>query len=282
MLRFQTALSGALAALLVVPVLVGQGQVSTLQDALAGTRRAIEVLKGLEQRLEEDPAAALGLILSATEPARGDEEQRDRALEDLRNEVSLLQMELDSMQSPALGGDGALTSTLGAHAPDLPARTAPAAGITTGLDDALRALLNESPAARAVPRGDPNPARGATRAGAPLEAPPPSGARAAYSADPLRHGIACYRAGRYTEAYELLAPLGDSGALYWQARTLERLERLDEAVALMERAIARSDPAADAGGFEKRRAETDLEFLRWKRDFKKSLPATRKAAEAPR
>jgi len=284
MLRFQFAIASALAPFLVVPIFVGQGSIATLQDALSGTRRALEVLKGLEGRLREEPAATLGLILSATEVPGGDEAQRDVRLESLRNEVNLLQMELDAMQSPVLGPDGAVQSALGARLPldplgsagPLGARTPPSAGITTGMDDSLRALFSEAPAARAVLRGEPNAARD----------PSPSGpgesdrSASAYSADPLRHGITCYRAGRFTEAYELLLPLEGATALYWQARTLERLERLDEAVAVMERAIA-----TGGEGFEQRRAQTDLEFLRWKRDFLATLPsagATKGGAPAGR
>ena len=40
----------------------------------------------------------------------------------------------------------------------------------------------------------------------------------------------------------------------------------------MERALAKGD-ASGADGFDQRRAQTDLEFLRWKRDFVASLPS---------
>lgn len=278
MLRFQTAIASGLASLLVVPAFLGQGQISSLQDALSGTRRALEVLKGLEQRLQSEPATALGLILAATELPRGEEAQRDRQLEELRSEVNLLQMELDSMQSPVLGLDGAVQSALGAGlAPGTSTPRPPApAGITTGLDDDLRALLSEAPGTRAPVRNE----GAATRTPAPRSEPERTAeGTGAYTADPLRHGITCYRAGRYAEAYELLAPLSDASALYWQARTLERLERLDEAVERMERALAKGGEAGAAAGFEKRRAETDLEFLRWKRDFVKNLPGGKKGAE---
>lgn len=282
MLRFQTALTSGLAALLVVPAFLGQGQIASLQDALAGTRRALEVLKGLEQRLREEPAAALGLILSATEAPAGDDAQRDQRLDSLRNEVSLLQMELDAMQSPMLDADGAVQSALGARLPfvsheRLGDPLSPAAGITTGMDDSMRALLSEAPSearsSRAALRGGETSAArpGTTQSGAGEDGRGDS----AYSADPLRHGIACYRAGRYAEAHELLLPLDSASALYWQARTLERLERLDDAVQTMERAIAKGDALGAAGDFDQRRAKTDLEFLRWKRDFVASLPATR-------
>lgn len=268
MLRFQTAIASLLASLLVVPAFLGQGQIAGLQDALAGTRRALEVLKGLEQRLQQEPAAALGLILSATETPNGDEAQRDQRLESLRNEVSLLQMNLDAMQSPMLDADGAVQSGLGARLPLDPLDRLgnpfmPTAGITTGMDDSMRALLSEAPSARTVLRSEIGATHGMSQHGA--------GAGGlsedAYSADPLRHGITCYRAGRYAEAYELLLPIDSATGLYWQARTLERLARLDEAVQVMERAIAKGGE-----GFELRRAQTDLEFLRWKRDFVANLP----------
>lgn len=274
MMRFHTALASLLASVLVVPVFLGQGQITTLQDALNGTRRALEVLKGLEQRLHDDPAGALQLVVSATEAPVGDDVERDRRLEGLRNEVNLLQMELDAMQSPVLAADGTVQSALGGSTALDAQRTAAQPGITTGMDDELRALFSEPPATRKILRNEPGSGRSGAQPG--LDAAP-AGAESAYSADPLRHGITCYRAGRYAEAYELLAPLQDASALYWLARTLERLERLDEAVKTMERAIQKGGE-----GFEQRRAETDLEFLRWKRDFLKSLPASGKGAEEPR
>jgi len=279
-MRFQFALTSSLAAMAVVPIFLGQGSVATLQDALAGTRRALEVLKGLEQRLHDEPSAALGLVLSATEPPSGDEKQRDDHLESLRNEVNLLQMELDAMQSPVLGPDGAVQSALGARGPLDPvgplgaagapgSGSAPSAGITTGMDDSLRALFSDAPAARAMLRGDPGATR--DRTASPTATGEGDHGAGAYSADPLRHGITCYRAGRYAEALELLLPLDDANALYWRARALERLERLDEAIETMERSVAKG-----GDGFELRRAQTDLEFLRWKRDFLAGLPAQRK------
>jgi hypothetical protein len=111
-----------------------------------------------------------------------------------------------------------------------------------------------SPSARAARRAETGEARGVP----------------AYSADPLRHGIACYRAGRYEEARALLAPLETPASLYWHARTLERLELLEEAVAVMERVVAQGGDS-----FEARHAATDLEFLRWKRDFMQSLPGAK-------
>jgi len=273
MMRFQTTVTAVLASLLVVPVLIGQGNVDTLESALSGTKRAIEVLKGLEKKLVEEPANALALVLSATEAPGGTDVQREQRLESLRSEVNLLQMEYDALQSPALAGDGAVQDLLGTREP-LGRTSLPSAGITTGLGDDLRLLLSGAPQPRTTPAPAPAP-HGEESAAA---ATPESAAGGAYSADPLRHGITCYRAGRYAEAYELLAPLDDASALYWQARTLERLERLDEAVKVMERALAKGGE-----GFEARRAQTDLEFLRWKRDFVQQMPAPAKdSKEQPR
>ena len=269
MLRFQTTVTAILASALVVPVFIGQGQVDTLQDALSGTRRALEVLKGLEQKLGEDPASALALVLSATEAPGGSDVQREDRLESLRSEVNLLQMELNALQSPALAGDGAVQDALGTHAALPRPSTLPSAGITTGMDDSLRALLTGAPQPRTSALVEP------AHEGARTEHVAPE--TNAYSADPLRHGITCYRAGRYAEAYELLAPLDGGSALYWQARTLERLERLDEAVKVMERALAKGGE-----GFEARRAQTDLEFLRWKRDFVQDMPTQGKQGAEPK
>lgn len=272
MMRFQTTVTTLLASALVVPVLIGQGQVDTLQDALSGTKRALEVLKGLEKKLGEDPASALALVLSATEAPGGSDVQREDRLESLRSEVNLLQMELDALQSPAMAGDGAVQDSLGTRAALTRPSTLPSAGITTGMDDSLRALLSGAPLPRVSTPVE--PAHGESADTAEEHETP---ATNAYSADPLRHGITCYRAGRYAEAYELLAPLDDGSALYWQARTLERLERLDEAVKVMERALAKGGE-----GFEARRAQTDLEFLRWKRDFVKDMPAQGKKGTEPK
>lgn len=278
MMRFHTLISTALAAVLLVPTLVGQAPIATLKDALNGTNRAIDVLHGLEQRLRDDPAAALGLILSATEPAAGTVEEREQRLETLRNDVNLLQMELDALESPVTTSDGEIAHFLGTPDSMAPARpVAPPTGITTGLDESLRSLLGHPSAQVARPRGETSARPPATRTGPGGGEPGTVPHENAYSAAPLRHGIACYRAGRLDEAYELLLPLDDSNALYWRARVLERMDRMDEAIETMEKAILQ-------GGedFDLRRAQTDLEFLRWKQEFLDALPAdSRQRAAGP-
>ena len=55
MLRYQSALASVLGSVLVVAAL-GDGEIRTLEDALAATARAIDVLHGIEKRLEQEPA----------------------------------------------------------------------------------------------------------------------------------------------------------------------------------------------------------------------------------
>lgn len=135
--------------------------------------------------------------------------------------------------------------------------------------EALLAELDELQASLAAR------ARAADEPGAPahVAARPAPRVPATSSADPLRQGIACYRAGRFEEACRILAPLDEARACYWRARALERLERFDEAIQAMERAVA-----LDGEGFERRRAATDLELLRWKRDYANELPGAQHSA----
>jgi len=274
MLRFQSAVTSLVASVLVTPLLLPQGQLPMLQDALGSTERALEVLHGLEQRLQTEPAAALGLILAATEEPMGDESERDRRLEALRNEVGVLQMELDAARSPMLAADGAVQSALGTTETWGEPRPEIAPHVTTGMDDALRALLVRPSERESLPFLPSGAGRTPVQR---TQHAPPAGGEVGYSADPLRHGITCYRAGRYDDALKLLAGLDDATALYWRARALERLERLDEAIRAMEDAIAKGGE-----GLEQRRAQNDLEFLRWKRDFVKQLPGGAAAGGKPR
>ena len=100
---------------------------------------------------------------------------------------------------------------------------------------------------------------------APRETPAISPEGEGYSADPLRHAIACYRAGRFAEVLGLIGPdERDLEALYWRARALAQLERVDEALETLGRVIERGK---DAGVVE--RARTELEFLEWKREFER-------------
>jgi hypothetical protein len=84
---------------------------------------------------------------------------------------------------------------------------------------------------------------------------------AGYSADVLRQGVACLRAGRDAQALSLFTRAGDDAqASYWKGRAFEKLERFDEAAA----AYTHASSAKDGGWFAER-ARAELEFLAWKR-----------------
>jgi hypothetical protein len=240
MFKFTPAINVALASLLAVPALtVGGDGARSLERSLSETISALEYLAGLSK-----PPSS-GELARVTEAPLADAPARDALLVALREDVNRLQTINDRLES-------------GAHV-ELPARgPLPAAlPLTTGLDQATRDQL-----AVAVP-------------------PPASGIRspvaredreraaraialegAEFSADPLRQGQACYRAGRYEECLALLAKEpGDPRATYWSARAHEALG--NHAAALEGyRAVA----AAPDAGWLARRATSDLEFLTWKRE----------------
>ncbi|MEW6073136.1 MAG: hypothetical protein AB1726_11180 [Planctomycetota bacterium] len=258
MLRFQMAVSAGLATILVVPaILLGGDEVRTLETALADTTRALEILGGIRQQFEAGQGASSGVVVAVTEAPILDARQRDERLVTLRNEVDLLQTELDLLEGAAFAGPPVPEEGALAAAEIAPPAGPPLPRVHTGLDDALRHVL----------AGPEAPAGPATEAAAdtPRAAPGPaaSAGEPAYSADPLRQARACYRAGRHEEGAALLAgATDDPETLYWRARCLERLDRLDEAAADLRRVIELAGE-----GLAGQRARTDLEFVEWKRGF---------------
>jgi hypothetical protein len=257
MLRFQTAIATGLATLLVVPaVVLGEGELESLERALAATLRALDVLAGVQQRVEARDARAIDVVRSATEAPLADARVRDERLQGLRHEVALLETELDALEAPSSEG-------VERHADGLRALTDAVAvdPLTTGLDDAARAALDRLAHAQPTPALEPE-ARTVDPA-----TPSPEGA--GYSADPLRHAQACLRAERWERAVELVRDQPESvPVLQVRARALERLDRLDEA----SKALRRILELAGAETFDAQRARTDLEFVEWKRGFRSSLP----------
>ncbi len=252
MMRLHSALSAGLAAFFVLPVAlpsmgIRQDELQLLEDALSRTVRALEVMGSLEERLRSPDPSMVELVLSSTEQAHLPPAEGGERLETLRREVSLLQMEVDSLEISSSSS---------------PADRAPT--ITIGLDEelrqALRMPLHEEPPAAEL---SPPPPTGPSEPSREAQPPTPPG----YSADPLRQAVACYRAGRHERALSLLEGREDLEALYWRSRCLTQLERTDEAIALLTR-IVESAGASYAG----RRAESDLDFLRWKKDFQARLP----------
>jgi tetratricopeptide (TPR) repeat protein len=278
MMKFQAAISAGLAAIVVIPtVTLGGDEIATLEDALSSTVRTLEIVTGIGKKAEEGDDAAPGLIRSITESPILDPRKRDDRLNALRNEVNLLQTELDLIE----GCDLEVPATLAEVSTNedlFVAATAPAAEaapeVTTGLDDATRRTLydlqrkdrtGEDPVAETA-----SPARTSSEVA--------HGESADYSAAPLLHARTCYRVGRFEEAAALLKDLEtDPQALYWRARSLEKLDRLEEAAACLRRVIALA-PETHEG----KSAKSDLEFVEWKKDFLDKLNGSPKGGRRSR
>ncbi len=248
MMRMHAALSAGLAAFFLLPGMRGASDdPAGLETSLVRTVRALETLAGFEQRVRTRDSSVIADVISATEPAHLAPTDGGEALDKLRREVSLLQMELDRLETAPMSD-----ATASFEAP-------PPAPITTGLDESTRHALR-------LPLGAEDPRATHEARMEPAHAPVAM-ERAGYSADPLRHALACLRAGRPERALELLVGREDLEALYWRSRALVELDRVDDAIALLTRVHESSGD--DYAG---RRAATDLEFLRWKKDFQERLP----------
>jgi len=265
MMKHSVGIATGLASLLILPAALGQQEVERLSKALNEISHAIDVMTGIDQALQEEPARGIDLVLSATEAPHLEQRGLDDRLGSLRKEVSLLQMEVDALESPGA------TMTLQPFVRSGPARVdgVPDSMVTppvvTGLDDSLRAAISQREVSR-VGRSDPLALSGtgaSTDAFEAVQSPEHGG----YTADSLGQAQACYRVGRYQQGLDLLRELEDTTALYWKARCLERLERLDEALTLLTRVVAE-----EGESYAGRRAAKDLEFLEWKQAFLRKLP----------
>jgi tetratricopeptide (TPR) repeat protein len=249
----------ALAALFVVPTVAWQdGAPPSLEESLRRTMAALEALAGLNQRIEQGEIEAVPQLLQATEPALGADEESGPLLTQLRGEVAALEIELD-----ALHGDAAVERRA------VEGNAVPA---TTGLDDASRALIAATtlePASKtANEAGD--VAKQVSAAKAQREASKRSFEEPGYTADALKLARAYYRQGNYDRAFALLEHRAAVPAeAYWRARCLEKLGRLDEAIAAYE--VLSADPQ---GGTDAQRAREDLEFLRWRKQFEDRRKST--------
>lgn len=265
MMKFHAAITAGLAATIVIPaVTLDTEEIGTLEDALSNTVRALELVTGIQKKFETEKKSDTGLVLAMTEDSILDPQLRDERLHALRNEVNLLQTELDLIESDDLGiTPVATTPPPPTGVPE--GEIIPAAGaagsiprVTTGLDDATRRALADL---QRKDRGE-----DVAEAPEPAETVAPfvsSTEKEGYSADPLRHARACYRIERYAEGAAILKDLkSDPRALYWRARCLEKLGQLDEAARALRKVIELSPDTPEG-----RNAKSDLEFIEWKRGF---------------
>jgi len=242
MMKSHSILTGGLAAFFVLPLFAQDQVLRTLENALFGTNHAIDSLGKIQERIQLDPLAGIDLILAATETPQLEERERDRRLQELRDEVNALQMRYDSMR---MASDPNRVS--------LPVEQVPTTGLSPDLRDQLlrsRGLAPEGAdllprhAARVLPEGPD------------------------YSADSIAQARTYYRLRRYQEGLTTLRNVGDDPiGLYWRARCLEKLDRLEEAIRVLERVVELA-PESHEG----KRAKTDIDFLTWTGERKRKLP----------
>jgi hypothetical protein len=267
-----TVVNAAVAGVLLLPALSLTGDRATnLERSLEETLVALQSLAGLREelptRLQGQPEArrgTVGAVLGSTEGPITDARVRDTLLATLRDDVGRLQTDLDRLRQKRRATAGGRTppeaavalapTTLDRPYPEdvqQPLVVVP----TVGLDANARARLSDV--------GRPATARSIVERRSDTERTPARAEEQGFSADRVRQGHALYRAERFAEALAALELAGDGAEpAYWRARCIERLDRVDEALAAYQALVARED----AGPFAER-AKNDLEFLTWKREF---------------
>lgn len=261
-MRHSASLGVGLGLLVVLPALGSNqsaggtdgGLDGSLAKALDQTVRALAVLTGLEKDIaQRPPAEAVELARSVTERPFGDEQQRDETLMRLRKDVGRLQMSYDDLDALTHAPSSEPMSSFAVAQP------VQDTSVSTGMNDELRAQLSSEPLLAPLRATNTNTAAG--------DAPAHTQTTADAVADELRRGQALYRAGHYKEALTVLRALSaDVRARYWSARTLERLERFEEALELYQQVAADK-----SSGYLAERAKGDAEFLAWKQGFEKKL-----------
>jgi len=268
MLKFAYLAQLGLAGTVIVPaVVLEQDPAGGLMEALANTRASLESLEQLHSSLTSGDHSQVAATLEATEAPTGDAQLRDERLSYLREEVSRLQMRWETLEE-AIGTVGPPSETPAPApmaAPITSIASAPStelAATTTGLDEATRSDLVERLSAE-------EPATPTTSTREKISYEP-----VGFTAHPVRHGRALYKAGRYDEAIALLKRSVDQvGARFWIACSLEKLGRVDEAIKAYEVVAASPADAKDA-----ERAKRNRDFLVWKRDFDARILATKTVA----
>lgn len=259
MMKLTGALGSCLAALVVVPTTAlspqeSDGALTSLRVALDRTVQSLELLGGLRARVEAGERLPLPVLRELTEEPLPAGPKRDADLERLRTRVGLLQQELDLAEARSASGVPGTAPAPAKPASEPQPRPGVSRGLTPGELEELARLgaAGEAGASPAVP------------AVAPLPADPSQ-----YSADPLLHAQACYRAGMYQRGVDVLQGDDSSPAVYWRARCLEQLGRLDQAVDLYQKLAARSEDPTWS-----QRAQANLEFVRWKQQFDERFSRT--------
>jgi hypothetical protein len=276
MLKAMLPLTSMLGVLYAVPLAVQDQAPRTLQSALDETVRSLDVLRGIATVDRPD----VGLVRAATETPLADPNERLARLDRLHGDLSRLEAHLELLRSgvapatifvstatgaapvPTLGlGDGEVARLLEAtRAPLAPPPAAP----ETGRERTPRPSIGDTQRTNGeTPLDGSAPTTGGSNTSGELPPPPMdeslafAKARAAYLAGQFDRALTAFQSGP-----------DDPRHRYWRALCLDRLGRVEEALALYDVVI--NDPD---GGEYVERARSDADFLRWKSDFGKPQPA---------
>jgi tetratricopeptide (TPR) repeat protein len=240
-LKFQYVVNLGLATVLAVPaVTLGAQQNESLEQTLQRTLAALEELAGIEKRLQERDASAIGEAVRLTEapPPAAAPGTNDAALEQLRADVAGLQHQLDSLESPSAVAETPSTAEVAQDG----SSPAPTVGLTP---EQLTKLVERRPLV--TPPADTKRNKVAFE-------------KKGYTADAAKLGRALYRENRFEEALAAFEAAGaDPESRYWRGRCLERSGRVADALAAYE-TLAQDAAAAPWS----QRAASDLEFVRWR------------------
>lgn len=215
-----------------------------LEKALDQTITALDQLTQTQATIQSGDYAVVDELLQTTEAPVADAPASAEIQNKLRDEVSRLQMVLDTLESDYV----------------LPPISTESVGIkskttTQGLTEEQRQTIG----------GILVPVPGGKQTSEILtEEGTASFERDGFTADYALHGRAYYRAGRFEEGITLLrhAKPDDAEAMYWRARCLERVDKLNEAIQAYTKVI--ENPKA---GSLADRAKDDRGFVEWKIAF---------------
>lgn len=255
MLKFTYLVQLGLAGALTLPAMTWQD--GYVEELLAEIERALA-------ELSNDPSAAAGestdpveRALRLSEAPLAGEQEREELLLGLRDEVGGLQQRLDELEvlgfdPSAVVADPAGTAQAAQHEP------APRTGLGDGERELLALEVKTQAAASALLTGL-----------APSIAFEPTG----YSADPVRHGRACFRAGLHGLGLDLLERhAGVPEADFWRARCLEGLGRLPDALRVYETLLNAVEPGSELA----LSATQERDFVAWQLAFEERLGARSK------
>lgn len=272
MLKFSYPTGLVIVAAVALPEALSIQSIDAGQDAaVEATLTAIDELAAISSALERREAGAIQRVLDMTQPPFAEPAVQDEFLAKLREEVGDLRL--------ALEGD--VVRTGGSLAP----RWSPG-GIAQPVDispeanaESVQSESSPGTTGDALPQPTSGgagsaPSTGAAQGAAPLASRTQAHAGVrlrklsleaeGYNADALRQGRLLFRAGRFQEAIDVLAPLeADAEAKYWVARAYEALGDEHEAA-------VRYRQLSDESGADEyiaRRAAQDLDFLEWKQRF---------------